>query len=182
MTKKHFIVVSASVLLANPGLLAQFRASIRGTVSDQTGAVIQGATVTLTDLGTARVLTSVSDASGLYTFNALAPDEYSISVDRPGFKKKLLDHVSITPEQANAINVTLEPGEATQTVTVQGDQVPALDTATASLSGTISSNEIQHLPSFGRDVMQLAQLAHRAPLATARRAAAAAPTTFRARR
>ena len=153
------LAVHATLLLVGPALFAQFRASVRGTVSDPTGAVIQGATVTLTDLGTAQVLTSITDDSGIYNFNALAPDEFSLVVDRPGFKKKVLDHVRIIPEQANAVNVQLDPGTPAETITVQGDTTAALDTETASISGTVSSNEIQHLPSFGRDVFQLAQLA-----------------------
>ncbi len=151
--------IFACLLLLAPAVLAQFRASIRGTVSDQTGAVLSGATVTLTDPGTGSVQTAQTDAAGVYTFNALPPDEFSLAVESTGFQKRVLDHLRIIPEQANAVNIQLDPGEATQTVTVQGDQQPLLDTETASISGTVSSNEIQHLPSFGRDVFQLAQLA-----------------------
>ena len=149
------IAVSAFV----PAAQAQFRASIQGTVSDISGAVIPGATVTLTDLGTGKVLTSTSDDRGLYNFNGLPPDQFSIVVEKTGFQKKVLDHVELIPEQANAVNLQMQLGGSNQTVTVQGDEQPALDTETASVSGTISSNEIQHLPSFGRDVFQLSQLA-----------------------
>ena len=149
------IAVSACV----PAAHAQFRASIQGTVSDISGAVVPGATVTLTDLGTGKVLTSTSDDRGLYNFNALPPDQFSIVVEKTGFQKKVLDHVELIPEQANAVNVQLQLGGSNTTVTVQGDDQPALDTETASVSGVISSNEVQHMPSFGRDVFQLSQLA-----------------------
>ncbi len=157
--KYRHLAVFATLALASPALLAQFRASIQGTVTDSTGAVVQGATVTLTDLGTGKALTTTSDANGLYTFNALPPDEFSLQANRSGFKQKMLGHVSIIPEQPNTVNLALDTGAATETVTVEGDLQPTLDTATASISGTISSNEIQHLPSFGRDVFQLSQLA-----------------------
>jgi hypothetical protein len=80
-------------------------------------------------------------------------------VQAAGFKNKDLPDVQIIPEQPNTINVQLEVGAASQTVTVSGTQQPLLDTSTASLSGTISSDQIQHMPSFGRDPFQLAQLA-----------------------
>ena len=146
--------------LLAPSALAQFRASIQGTVTDSTGAVVPGAVVTLTDIGTAKVLTSTTTDSGLYNFNALPPDHFSIAVDKTGFKKKILNDVQLIPEQANSVNVQLELGDATsQTVTVSGTDNPALDTETASINGVVGSNEIQHLPSFGRDVFQLTQLA-----------------------
>jgi hypothetical protein len=142
-----------------PAAQAQFRASIQGTVTDPSGAVIPGATLTLTDLGTAKILTTTSDANGLYNFNALPPDQFSLVVNMNGFRQKALDHLQLIPEQANAVNVQLELGDASQTVTVSGEEQPALDTETASISGVVSSNEIQHMPSFGRDVFQLSQLA-----------------------
>ncbi|HEX4020936.1 MAG TPA: carboxypeptidase regulatory-like domain-containing protein [Acidobacteriaceae bacterium] len=138
---------------------AQYRASIQGVVTDPTGAVVPGATVTLTDNATNHVQTSTTSNSGIYTFNALPPSHFTLTVERQGFKKKTLSDVQIIPEQANALNVQLEIGESSQSVTVSGASTPLLDTETATISGTISSNEIQHLPSFGRDVFQLAQLA-----------------------
>ncbi len=138
---------------------AQYRASIQGTVTDPTGAIIPGATVTLTDLQTNQVLKTTSNDSGLYTFNALAPDHYSLVVEHEGFEKKDLSDITIVPDQANSMNVQMQVGAAAQTVIVSAATTPLLDTETATISGTISSNEIQHLPSFGRDTFQLAQLA-----------------------
>ena len=97
---------------------AQFRASIQGTVTDPTGAVIPGATLTLTDLGAAKVNTTTSDGNGLYNFNALPPDQYSLAVSKSGFKQKTLGHLQLISEQANAVNVQLDLGGASQTVTV----------------------------------------------------------------
>jgi len=138
---------------------AQFRASIQGTVTDPTGAIIPGATVTLTDNSTNHTMTTTSSGNGVYTFNALPPDQFTMTVTAPGFKKKTLRNIQIRPEQANAVNVALNLGQTTQTVTVSGARAATLDTETATLSGNISSNQIQHLPSFNRDVFQLAQLA-----------------------
>jgi hypothetical protein len=150
-----FALLTVGVLPAH----AQFNASLRGTVTDQTGAIIPGATVSLVDKDTNQTRKSISDAGGIFNFNALAPDHYSLSVERQGFKKKSVDQVVLIPEQPNVLNVQMEIGDVQQTVTVNGSAAPLLDTGTATLSATISSEEIQHLPSFNRDVFQLAQLA-----------------------
>ena len=137
---------------------AQFQASLRGTVTDPTGAVIPDATVTLANEETNQMLTSQTDGSGIYTFNALAPGHYHLVAERQGFKKNEVAQVVLIPEQPNALNLQMELGDTQQTVTVNGSAAPLLDTDTATVSSTISSNEIQHLPSYNRDVFQLAQL------------------------
>ena len=142
-----------------PAAYAQYRASLRGVVSDPQGSVVPGANVTLTNTETNEKQISNSDDSGIYNFNALPPGHFLLTVERDGFQKQVISDVQIIPEQPNALNIKLQLGAATQTVTVNGSDTAALDTETASLSGTISTNEIQHLPSYNRDVFQLAQLA-----------------------
>ena len=137
---------------------AQFRASLRGTVTDPQGAVVVGAKVTLTEVGTNHASVSISDANGIYQFNALPSVPYRLTVEGQGFKQKLLENVQIIPEQPNALDLPLELGDAKETVTVSGT-TQALDTETATVGGTVTSNQIQHMPSFGRDVLKLAQLA-----------------------
>ncbi len=138
---------------------AQYRASIQGVVTDADGAAVSGATLTLTNLETNQILTATTNESGIYNFNALPPSKYSLTAEKAGFKKKVLDNVGLIAEQANALNVQLEIGQVTESITVSGDSTPLIDTETASVAGTISSNQIQHMPAFGRDVFQLLQLA-----------------------
>ncbi|HJT70359.1 MAG TPA: TonB-dependent receptor [Terriglobales bacterium] len=152
------VIVFLSLLLAASSASAQYRGSLRGTVTDPSGAVVSGATVTLTDTNTGRALTSTSDANGIYQFNALPPAPYRLTAEAQGFKQRVLENVQIIPEQPNALDLQLEVGQTTETVTVTGT-TQALDTETATISGTINSNQIQHMPSFGRDVLQLTQLA-----------------------
>jgi Carboxypeptidase regulatory-like domain len=153
-----FLLVCGLLLITLPGM-AQFRASIQGVVTDPDGAVVPGATVTLTDNATSHTVTATTSGAGVYTFNALPPSQFTLTVEATGFKKKTLNDVHVLPEQANSIDVKLDLGQAAQTVTVNGTQAALLDTETASTSGTVDSNQIQHLPSFNRDVFQLAQLA-----------------------
>src|SRR5882672_8701143 len=150
------------VLLMSLGLstaYAQYRGSIQGVVTDPQGAVIPGATITLTDKQTNRALTATSHGSGIFNFNALPPSTYTVLAEKTGFKKKAIDNYSFIAEQANALNLQLDLGGTTETVTVSADQIPAMDTETASINGTITSSQIEHMPSFGRDVFQLIQLA-----------------------
>ncbi len=150
-----FVAATACAVSAH----AQFRASIQGTVTDTTGAAIPNASLTLTDTDTGRVQNATSNASGTYNFSSLAPDRYTLSASATGFRQQLINPVAILPEQANAVNVQLAVGDTGTTVNVSGDQTPSLDTETASISGNVDSNQIQHLPSAGRDVFTLTQLA-----------------------
>jgi hypothetical protein len=154
----RFLLLLSSLFLLTLTTHAQYRASLRGTVIDPQGNAVSGATVTLTNTDTTANLVSTSDDNGVYQFNALPPAPYRVTVEHPGFKKKVLERVQIIPEQPNALDLPLELGDVQQTVTVT-ETTQALDTETANLSGTVDSNQIQHMPSFGRDVFQLIQLA-----------------------
>ncbi len=137
---------------------AQFRASLRGTITDPNGGAVVGATVTLTNTNTSEERTSTTDANGVYQFNALAPAPYRLTVEKSGFQTKVLEHVQIVPEQPNGLDVQLQVGQVSQSITVSSTTY-ALDTENATISGTVSANEIRSMPSFGRDVTKLAVLA-----------------------
>jgi len=153
------VLLVLCTLLLTTLVQAQYRTSIQGTVTDPTGAVVSGATLTLTNPATGEKWVRTTNDAGVYNFNALAAAPFRLEVDKTGFKKKVLDHVTLIPEQPNALDVQLQLGSENQTVTVNADTIPAIDTETASINGVVSSNQIQHMPSFGRDVMQLIQLA-----------------------
>jgi hypothetical protein len=146
------------VILAVPAH-AQYRTSIQGTVADPQGAVIPGATLTLTNKSTNETVVRTSNGEGIFNFNALPADHFTLVVERQGFQKKVLDDLQLIPEQPNSLTVQLEIGAATQTVTVNASTVPAMDTETADNGRAISENEIQHMPAFQRDVTSLIQLA-----------------------
>ena len=112
------ISMFACVLLSAAMAHAQFRASVRGTVTDNQGAVVPGATVTLVNTDTTQRMVSTSDSNGIYNFNALPPAPYRITTEHDGFKKKVLEHVVIIPEQLNALDLQLEVGGASETITV----------------------------------------------------------------
>jgi hypothetical protein len=138
---------------------AQYKAGIQGVVVDPQGSVVEGATVTLTSKETNISKTTTSDSSGIYNFLSLAPGRYAITVEKTGFKKQSLEDVVVAAEQTQAVNIALEVGDVTQSVTVTAEFAPAIDTETGQISSTLSDKEIQSLPSFGRDPFQLLRLA-----------------------
>src|SRR6266446_7186740 len=142
-----------------PGAAAQYRASIQGVVTDAQGSVVGGATVTLQNEETNQTLTATTDDNGVYNFNSLPPSHFTLTVEKTGFKKKVLKGVGVISEQANSVSLQLEVGQASETVTVNGDSERLIDTETANLQGTVNAHEFQTLPSFGRDPFQLLQLA-----------------------
>ncbi len=152
-------LVAALLIGFAPALHAQYRTSIQGTVTDTSGAVVPGATLTLTDTANNQKQVQTSDASGVFTFNALPPDIFTLVVERTGFEKKVIADLHVIPEQPNSVDVQLAVGSVSQTVTVSGATQPALDTATANSGVTVTSRQIQHTPLYERDVTSLMQLA-----------------------
>jgi len=148
----------ALALSATPAL-AQFRASVQGTVTDPSGAAIPGATLVLTDTTNNHTQNATSNGQGIYYLQALPADTFSLVVSASGFSSKTLTGVTIIPEQPNTLNIQLALGTTSESVTVDAGSVPALDTTTANINGTITSDQILHMPSFNRDVFQLATLA-----------------------
>ena len=138
---------------------AQFRTSLQGTVTDVDGAVIPNAKLTLKDNATNALITRTSDGAGVFNFNALPADRFTLTVESAGFQKKVLSDLQFIPEQSNSLQVQMQLGQVDQTITVDASTTPALDTSTANIGATVSSNDIQHLPSFNRDVFTLTQLA-----------------------
>ena len=150
--------MSAVCLCLSTPAFAQYRTSIQGAVTDQTGAVIPGATLTLKNLSTNESFTRTSSGDGVFNFNALPADHFSLTVEASGFQKKVLDNLQLIPEQSNAVNVQLDAGAASTTITVDASQTPAIDTQTATTGRTISDNEVQHMPVYQRDPTSLIRL------------------------
>ncbi len=156
MRVRHLLIFVMACAVA-VSAYAQYNGSIRGNVTDQQGSLIPGATITLTNTDTGKQQVSTSSNDGIYNFNALSPSHFSITAEKDGFKKKVLPRVQIIPEQLNSIDIKMELGDVQTTVTVEGT-TQGLDSQTATVSATVTSNQIQHLPSFNRDIFQLAQL------------------------
>jgi hypothetical protein len=138
---------------------AQYGASLQGTVTDANGALIPGAHVILTEQDTGRKAEATADGSGNFFFGGLAPSLYKIEVSHDGFKNQVIENFKVLADQDNALAVNLEVGGTTATVTVNAADQPLIDTETGNVGSTISQQEIAKLPSAGRDVFELVQLA-----------------------
>ena len=108
------------LLLLASSASAQYRASLRGTVTDTQGAVVTDAKVTLVDTNTSRTLVSTSDPNGIYQFNALPVAPYRLTGRGEGLQASVLENVVIIPDQPNALDVQLDVGATIDTITVSG--------------------------------------------------------------
>jgi hypothetical protein len=142
-------------LMIAPSLHAQFGGSLNGTVTDTSGAVISGATVTLANPATGTSKTATTNATGFYSFTELAPGSYTVKLTANGFKEQDYSSVAVSAEQPRGLDVKMTAGGASETVTVNGNQTPLLNTGDANTSSTIGSNEVTRLPAFGRDPYEL---------------------------
>ncbi len=138
---------------------AQFNANLTGTVQDSTQAAIPNATVTLTDNGSQAKKTVISGASGTFTFSDLPPGNYTLQVTAKGFAQNTISNVALVAETPRNLDVTLSAGQETQTVNVDANTLPVLQTSDANVSRTLSSEEIERLPIFGADPYELLRTA-----------------------
>ena len=131
---------------------------IRGTVMDQSGAVIPGAKVTVTNEGTgiSKVATSGTDGN-FETVNLLAPATYDVTVEQHGFKEFVSRKILLNINQTYEIKAVMQVGQVSQHVTVEANPVQ-VDTTSMQLGTTVGAAQIVNLPLNGRDWIQLQQL------------------------
>jgi len=146
------------LLLLSTTASAQFRASIQGTVTDAGGAVVPEATVTITNKETGKQEQVTTTGDGFYRVAALAPGSYTITVEKPGFKKKVLENVSVRAEATQGIDIALEVGDVSVVVNVSQETAPVLETESANIDKGITTQEVRTLPQFGRDPYELTRL------------------------
>ncbi|MDX1983521.1 MAG: TonB-dependent receptor, partial [Bryobacteraceae bacterium] len=131
--------------------------SIVGAVSDASGAVIAGATVTATNQSTGVARTAASDASGAFAFLQLQPGTYNVAATAPGFKKFEATGLVLPVNQTLRADVQLTVGEVTEQVRVEASGL-RVESETSSLGQVIEQKNIVELPLNGRNFMQLANL------------------------
>ena len=153
------IVFAVCVIFLGVAAHAQYRASIQGVVTDAQGAVVSNATVTLQNEETGQTSKATTGSDGIFNFTGLPPSKFTLTAEKTGFKTKTIRGFGVVAEQANSVNLQLDLGAVTESVTVNGNEMPLLDTESANLGGSVQAKDFQNLPSFGRDPFQLLQLA-----------------------
>jgi hypothetical protein len=131
------------------------RGGISGTVTDTTGAVIPGASVTITNLGTNQAVKLTTSAEGAFSAASLEPVLYKIVVEAPGFKRTVLNNIKVDTATTATANLVLEPGGVENTVTVTAEAA-LLNTETGTTTQTIGERQLQDVPLANRSVLDLA--------------------------
>lgn len=152
------VTIVASLALAMCAW-GQYNASVQGTVTDPSGAAVPNAKVTVTNQATGVSSLTTTSTTGFYRIGQLPPGNYTVTVEASGFQKSETKDVVVLAEQIRGLDVKLTVGGAEQTVTVNGATTPLLQTGDATISGTLTQQEVQQLPKFGRDVYELVRLA-----------------------
>lgn len=133
-------------------------ATLSGTVADQTGAVIQGADVTVRSLATNATRSSMSGPTGAYAFTNLAPGVFELTVKKQNFKTFVVPDLALTVAQVATVDVQMQPGGASERVEVRADQLPNVELESAQLSNLVDQKKIQDLPLITRDPYSLVLL------------------------
>lgn len=152
-----FALALAACLLVPAAFAQTTTGRILGTITDQTGATVSGAVVTVTDVQRGAVRTFTTESSGTYAAPNLQPGVYEVRVEATGFKSVKRENIELEVASDALIDVALQPGNIVDVVTVTED-VPLINITSATLGGTLSNKEINDLPLNGRNYENLLQL------------------------
>ena len=143
---QRFVIVALLLLLGSSAvtqLNAQvLKGQILGTITDPSGAVIPGASITLSETNTNAVRESGTNESGLYVFTNLDPGLYQVAVSSEGFSIVVRGNLDLLPNSTVRVNIELAPGAVTETVTVTG-ALPLLQTDRADTGVKIESRQLK---------------------------------------
>jgi hypothetical protein len=151
--------VVLGIILALAAVVPAFaqQGQINGVVTDSSGGVIPGATVTAVESGTAISREAVTGANGRYQFPSVRPTTYTIKVELAGFRTVERTGINLQANQNLTLNITLELGELSETVTVAGEAA-TVDVSSATIAEVVDSKRIVELPLNGRDAARLSML------------------------
>ena len=147
------LVMSVNVALGQAQANA---ADLQGTVTDSTGAVVPNATVTARNPGTNVTRNATTNDEGFYRIINVPPGDYEITVEAPNFKKAVLTKVTVTIGQAADIDVVLEPGQITESVTISDATSDIVETSKTAVATTIDQQRINNLPINERNYLSFA--------------------------
>ena len=153
----YFALVALLALACVPARAQAISGSILGTVTDVSGGAVPGARVKITSLGTNETRTVTTSLAGTYAIPNLAPGQYRVEVQQPGFKQFVRSSVEVQVDVNSRVDASLEVGDVSQSVEVTSE-APLLQTDTASLGTVVSQQTIQSIPLSGRNINNLLTL------------------------
>ena len=159
MKRSQCLLIVGLLLLLSAGtaLAQRTTATLRGTVTDATGSILPGATVTATQTETGRVHTTQTNQSGVYFLPELPIGSYTVAAELSGFKVASQTNVTLRVADERAVDFMLQPGNVTETVTVEASATP-VKLVGGEVSGVITGEQVRELPLNGRNFLQLATL------------------------
>ncbi|HEY9504155.1 MAG TPA: carboxypeptidase regulatory-like domain-containing protein [Pyrinomonadaceae bacterium] len=132
-------------------------ATLRGTIKDPQGAIVRGATVTVTNERTSEERKATSNDDGAFTFSALTPGEYSLKIESPGFKTISQQHLALETSTTRSVEIVTEIGAPTETVTISAG-LDQLQSETGAKENTITSAQIDNLSIISRSSLELLRI------------------------
>ena len=155
------VVVSialVTVLLLSVCVYAQVSgATLTGTISDASGAVVPNAQISIKNVATGQERIFTTDAAGFYSSPNLLPGQYVVTVTAPGFSTEVRSGITLTVGGQQLLNFTMKVGEVSQKVEVT-TEAPAIQLTSSTISGVVNQTDVVQLPLNGRDWTQLATL------------------------
>ena len=158
--RKAFAIVSAmfaALLISLSALSQTSQGTIQGAIFDQSGGAIPGAMVTVIDVARGVTRTLTTDSVGQYEATNLIPGTYTVRGEAKGFQTTERPSVLVEVGQNIRVDLTLQPGQQSQTITVTGE-LPEVNTTDSTLGGTVSNAAIVALPLNGRNFLHLVDL------------------------
>lgn len=153
--RRRLMLLLAAVLLCPALAGAQaVTGTMIGRITDGSGAVVPGVTVTLTNTGTKLTRVVTTDTDGEYTAPSLPPGRYTIVAEIPGFKSVTMPDVALGVDQRLRMDMKLEVGALTESITIEGTS-PLVQTSSSELGTTVQEEQIQTLPLNGRNFVSL---------------------------
>ena len=146
------------ILLATHASAQTFTAGVRGAVQEQSGAVIPGVTVQLTNDATNVTREVVSNERGEYSFSAVPPGAYTVRASLPGFRAYERRGIRIATQQFITVDIVLDVGNLQETITVSAE-APVIETSNASIATVLAAEDLNTLPSVARNAYMMSILA-----------------------
>jgi hypothetical protein len=157
MRKSILCVLIASLCLTLPVFGQKVTGTIRGIVTDPTGAVVPNAQVTAKNVSTGEERNATSNSAGEYSFPELTPGTYDVSVTGANFKEFVAKGVQLNVSSTSTVNASLQMGNASEQVTVEANAVQ-VETTSGAVGNVVEGNQVRELPLNGRSFAQLTQL------------------------
>jgi hypothetical protein len=151
-------VLAIGLLATSANAQVSASATIRGTVKDPSGAVVPNATIKLISDRTKGERSAKSNSDGVYVFTVVEPGLYTLSVEASGFKKYLRNDLSVSPSETKGLDILMEVGATSETITVTASAAEEIKTETGERSNTINAAQIENLSLISRNSLELLRI------------------------